>query len=255
MLSIDQYAYSNKLKSVHPVEKFALSLLTLTMCLVSKSWLLHFIVIAFMSFLIIFAAQIPKKSYLKLMLVPFAFLSVGVLGIAVTVTKEGGMINHGFQMGNWIIGLTQQGMDQAMETFFRAYASVSCLYFLTLTTPMIDIIWILKRMKVPAILIEMMTLVYRFIFVLLETASMMYLSQECRLGYSSIRKSYHSLGQLISNLFVKSLHRSEELVIALSARGYKGDLDVLEEEYAYSIKNMTSIFILEIFLVGLAILV
>ncbi|AOT69113.1 cobalt ECF transporter T component CbiQ [Geosporobacter ferrireducens] len=254
MISIDHYAYMNRLKQIHPMEKFALSMGTLVICMFFKTWLLHFSVIAFMSFLILYYAKIPFKAYFKLMLVPLAFLSVGVLGIAVTITRNPSLLTYGFKVGNWMIGVEKQGFDQAVLTFSRAYASVTCLYFLALTTPMVDVIWILKQMRVPRILTEMMTIIYRFIFVLLETASMMYLSQECRLGYASISKSYHSLGQLVSNLFIKSFQRSQELFTALSTRGYTGSLEVLEEEYVYCSKNIRFIIIAEIFFIGLAIL-
>lgn len=254
MISIDHYAYMNQLKHIHPMEKFALAVGTLVICMFFKTWLLHFSVIAFMSFLILYYAKIPFKAYYKLMLVPLVFLSVGVLGIVVTITRNPSSIVHGFQLGNWMIGVEKQGVSQAILTFSRAYASVNCLYFLALTTPMVDVIWILKQMRVPRILTEMMTIIYRFIFVLLETASMMHLSQECRLGYVSISKSYRSLGYLVSNLFIKSFHRSQELFTALSTRGYTGSLEVLEEEYVYCAKNIRRIIIVEMFFIGLAVL-
>ncbi|SHJ02411.1 cobalt/nickel transport system permease protein [Geosporobacter subterraneus DSM 17957] len=254
MISIDHYAYINRLKHIHPLEKFALSIGTLMVCMFFKTWLLHFLVIAFMSFLILVYAGIPWKAYLKLMLVPFTFLAVGVLGIALTITNTPSIITIGFPVGKWMLGVEKAGIDQALVTFSRAYASVTCLYFLALTTPMVDVIWILKQMRIPRVLTEMMTIIYRFIFVLLETASMMYLSQECRLGYISISRSYYSLGQLISNLFIKSFQRSHELFTALSTRGYSGDIEVLEEEYIYCTKNIRWIIIAEMFFIGLAIL-
>lgn len=254
MISIDHYAYINRLKPIHPLEKFALSIGTLMVCMFFKIWLLHFSVIAFMSFLILFHAGIPWKAYLKLMLAPFAFLAVGVLGIALTITSNPSIITIGFPVGKWMLGVEKGGFAQALVTFLRAYASVTCLYFLALTTPMVDVIWILKQMRIPPVLTEMMTIIYRFIFVLMETASMMYLSQECRLGYTSISRSYYSLGQLISNLFIKSFQRSQELFTALSTRGYSGDIEVLEAEYVYCTKNIRWIIIVEMFFIGLAIL-
>ncbi|MFZ5969172.1 MAG: cobalt ECF transporter T component CbiQ [Bacillota bacterium] len=238
MITIDQYAYINKWKAIHPIEKFCLAIFTLMISLLNTSWLLHAIVITFMSFLIVFKARIPAKTYAGFMMLPMLFLIMGVAGIAIDITKDANLLMIGFPIGEWMVGISKQGFKEAAVVFTRAYAAVTCLYLLALTTPMVDIISLLKRLKIPGILIELMILIYRFIFVLMETGAMIYVSQDCRLGYSSYYKSYHSLGQLISNLFIKAFHRSNELYLALSARGYTGELKVLEEDFAISKTNI-----------------
>ena len=47
---------------------------------------------------------------------------------------------------------------------------------------MTDILEVLRKMRLPALLIELMMLIYRFIFLLLETASAIMTAQESRLG-------------------------------------------------------------------------
>ncbi|MBB6216290.1 cobalt/nickel transport system permease protein [Anaerosolibacter carboniphilus] len=251
MISIDQYAYINSLRRVHPLEKFILSVATLFVCLFSASWLLHVSVIAFMSFLIVGFGHIPLKNYARYLSLPLLFLIVGILGVIFTITREPLNFLYHIQLGSWMIGMTKAGLDQGRILFLRSYASVICLYFLALTTPMTDIIWVLKKLRVPAIITELMIMIYRFIFVLLETASMMYISQECRLGYGSLRNSYNSLGQLAANLFIKAFHRSQETFRALAARGYTGDISVLEDEYYGSKRNILAIVGIEIIFIAL----
>lgn len=255
MLSIDQYAYSNALKNIHPMEKFCFALITLGICLWSQSWLFHIIVIVGMTILTVGRAKIPIKFYGELAVAPIFFLVLGVLTIAFVITKESSLVLYGVSLGSYVIGVSAEGLRQAGMIFFRAYASVSCLYFLALTTPMIDLIWVLKKLKTPSILTELMMIIYRFIFVLLETASLMYISQECRLGYASYKQSYISLGKLVSNLFLKAFYRAKELFIALSTRGYTGDILVLEDTYNLSVKNIICIALIEIFLIWIAILI
>lgn len=234
------------------MEKFALCTITLLLCLISTSWLLHISVITFMAFLVIGLGKIPWKVYMKFMALPLGFLMIGLLGVAFTVTKESSIVRVGFYVGDFMIGISDQGIKEAKVLFFRSYASVACLYFLALTTPMVDIIWVLKKFKTPLIFTELMTIIYRFIFVLMETAMMIFISQECRLGYISFKKSYVSLGQLVSNLFLKAFYRSQELFVALTSRGYTGDLAVLEEEYQPSTKNIMLIAGVEIILMTIA---
>jgi cobalt/nickel transport system permease protein len=100
-----------------------------------------------------------------------------------------------------------------------------------------------------------MGLIYKSIFVLLETAQQIYVSQDARLGYRSVRRGYSSLGQLISTLFIKSLHRSERLYISLESRGYTGDLRVLEMSKPFSRMNILAIVLIDSLLVALLVFI
>jgi ABC-type cobalt transport system, permease component CbiQ and related transporters len=104
---------------------------------------------------------------------------------------------------------------------------------------------LLRKIKVPALFMELMGLVYRFIFVMAETAEKIYTSQSSRLGYVNLNRGYHSLGQLVSNLFIKSYHRSKMLFIALTSRCYTGEIAVLEKSYRLSPGNIAIILLLD----------
>lgn len=96
---------------------------------------------------------------------------------------------------------------------------------------MVDLFSVLRKLRLPKLMIEMMDLIYRFIFVLLETAGTMYTAQNSRLGYVNLVSGYRSMGSLVSALFIRSYKRSNELYTSLEARGYDGELRVLEEKY------------------------
>jgi len=76
-----------------------------------------------------------------------------------------------------------------------------------------------------------MTLIYRFIFTLLESMERMRVAQENRLGYVSFRRGLNSAAQLASRLFIETYLRSRRLQVALEGRGYAGDLRVLPHTY------------------------
>ncbi|WP_066638324.1 cobalt ECF transporter T component CbiQ [Desulfolucanica intricata] len=251
MLSIDQYAYTNELRSYHPGEKFAFTILTMVICLAASSIATSLAVLLLMSAAVIWRAGIPCRVYVKYMSVPLFFLLVGVATIAVVVSKESYASLFGFTIGGFKVGVTSQSIRAAVSTLSKSLGAVSCLYFLSLTTPMTDVIYIFRKMKVPALFIELMTLIYRFIFVLMETAEKIYTAQSSRLGYSSVKISFCSLGKLASNLFMKSFYRSQLLFQALSARCYTGGLNVVEPQYVFSYTNLLLIVVLELALVAL----
>jgi cobalt/nickel transport system permease protein len=105
--------------------------------------------------------------------------------------------------------------------------------FLALTTPLVDMLELFRRWRVPTILVDIMVIIYRFIFVLLESLERMYMAQDSRLGYhTSYFRAMNSAALLGSRLFIDAFQRSQRLQIALESRGYNGgDLQVLPSYY------------------------
>ena len=252
MFLIDQYAYMNKLNHVHPLEKILFSLLTMCIAIASKAIAIHIIVFVLMAIATLFLAGIPKKIYINLLLLPLSFIFLGVMPILILVSNT----NVGFVFSvkalNLYFGITNQGINSALIISVRSMAAAACLYFITLTTPLTDIIELLKKSKLPQTIIEIMSLIYRFIFVLIDSSFIIYNSQSARLGYSSIRTSFRSLGKLISMVFIKAYNNSQALYLSLISRGYSGELRVISNEYVINKTNIVGIIIIELTLIGLS---
>ncbi len=253
MLTIDKYAYINNLKHVHPFEKAIFTFIPLLFGLIFNILSLYMFVILSMSLIIVFVARISFKFFLKILCMPLPFIIISIFTIILNVDKSPEAIDYGFRFYTYYIGFTKETMMNGLTIFLRSYSSIMCLYFLSLTTPIIEITWILRKIGVPAIFTEILTIIYRFIFVLLETAMLMKTSQNCRLGYSNYKKSYLSLGLLVSNLFIKAYQNYKMLSLSLVSRGYTGELNVLEESYTYSSKNISLIIIYFIIITVLSI--
>jgi cobalt/nickel transport system permease protein len=253
MLLIDKYAYFNKLKDVHPVEKVLLSFYLLLFALVVKDSLVSLVTFIVMSAFIVLAAKIPFSYYVKLLLLPSFFLFSGIVTILISFTDEQTVIHPiwSAHLGEWQVYVSKENLKRAVNLFFVVLGSVSCLYFLTLTTPLTAILGVLRKLKVPSLLLELISLTYRFIFVFLEASIEIYQAQASRLGYITIRKGIQSLGLLISTLFSKMFQRTQQLSIAMNSRGYGEDISLLNESYRYSPVNW---FIMIGIFTGMAIL-
>ncbi len=253
MLSIDRYAYTNRLKNIHPIEKISFSLMTLLLCLIFNSIYLYFFVIITMSISILYIARIPTLGYFKMLAIPFPFLIISVLTIIININNNPESFLYGFRVYSLDIGISRIGIIEGTTLFLRSLSCISCMFFLACTTSMVDITNVLKKIKVPMILIEMSTIIYRYIFVLLETVMHMKLSQECRLGYVNKKTSYYSLGYLITNLFLKSHEKHKILYLSLVSRGYTGELNVINRDNKISYKNLSiiSIYIILVIMIGI----
>jgi len=234
MISIDKYAYMSKLKRADPMPKLLFTLLTLGVCLWANSIAVALLVLLLMGGLTVCRGGTPFAVFFRLMLIPFSFLMIGVVTIAVNISADREIFLFSLSVFETNLGVTKIGIDSAARLFFKALGAVSCLYFLSLSTPLVDLMLALRRLKVPALFLELMGLVYRFIFVLLETADTMVIAQHSRLGYAGLAAGYRSLGTLAATLFIRSYKRGEALYTALEARGYSGELNVLEERFSTS---------------------
>lgn len=249
MINIDKYAYISRLKQTDPMQKLLFALLTLGICLWANSVSISMIVLLMMGGVTVCKGGTPFSLFVKLMLVPMSFLIIGVLTIAVNVSEDQSAFLFSVAVAGTHIGVSPAGLQNAIRLFFKALGTVSCLYYLSLTTPMVDLLAALRRLKVPKLLVELMGLIYRFIFVLLETADMMITAQNSRLGYSSISSGYRSLAAVASTLFIRAYKRSDELYTALEARGYDGELNVLEEPFKTHWTQYIAPIVINLFLI------
>jgi cobalt/nickel transport system permease protein len=252
MISIDKLSYISKLRIVNPMEKFIFAIITMLLSIYLNNILISVIVIILMGFITVYKGKIPLSSYLILMLIPLSFLIIGVITIAINIGANTNESLFSFSILNVEFGCTVESIIESVKVLFRSLAAVSCLYFLSLSTPIVELLSVLKKLKVPKLFIELMSLIYRFIFIMLETINMIYISQNSRLGYSNLKTSYNSLGKLIGSLFLSSYKRSQDMYTALESRCYDGDINVIENTYKISYVNLFLIVLLETFLIFVA---
>jgi cobalt/nickel transport system permease protein len=167
------------------------------------------------------------------------FLAASVVGVAVSVRFD-----------PFFIGMTSHGLDSALLLFSRSLGCVLAMNFLALTTPMIDLVDLGHRLRLSPLLLDLMTLIYRFIFTLLESLERIHTAQEARLGYGGFWRSMSSAASLAALLFVDAYRRSARVQVAIEGRGYDGNLRVLRNGYRWNTRLlfwMGAILVLMIF--------
>ena len=254
MLYIDQFVYSNKMRTSHPFERFAFAMITMIIALMVDKPFIHISIVAIMIGLLVFRAKIAVAVILKLFSLPLGFLIIGLITIALNISFTDADMMFSIKIGNYFLGATAASLALASKTLLTSISCVACLYFLVLTTPMIEIINVLQFLRLPPLFIELMMLVYRFIFVLIETAFYIYTSQSSRWGYSSFKRSIISFGLLFANLWGKAYIKSQSLFTSLLSRGYEGELKVINPKYTFSKLNIVIFSLIDLSLIGMALI-
>ncbi|NER82863.1 MAG: cobalt ECF transporter T component CbiQ [Leptolyngbya sp. SIO1D8] len=228
---IDALAHTNQLRSLPPEHKVGFAIALFILGYLAPAYV-QCLMVLWLFLWVVKYAQIPAKTYLKLLFLPISFLLLSLpaflIGIGTTASLESFQADvlWGMAIAPIYLYLSQQGIEQASDVFMRAITLTSCLYFILLTVPPFEIIRILKRLGCPTLMTELMGLMYRFIFVLTDTASALLIAQQSRMGYGTWRMGMRSLSVLIGQLLQRTLNNYRQLSLGLVSRGYTGDLRV-----------------------------
>jgi len=248
---LDWYANNSGFRNVHPGEKVLFTLVCLFLTIFFSRTGVSVSVLILTSVLLLLAARIPPRYYARLLLLPFSFLLVGSLAVALENSPSGSHALLSINLGWVYLGISRNSLNLAFSLMLRSLASVSSLYFLALTTPFSELGWLLRKIKVPPLVIELAALTYRFIFLLAETSGQIYTAQASRLGYSSWKNAFKSLGTLLASLYIKSFHRSQMFHLAMLSRCYDGEFRALEMRYKVSPANWLLITGMTFFLISI----
>lgn len=227
--TIDYYAYVSGMKHWNSKFKAIVAVAALLFCIGADKVWVSVLVFLPMSFLTVFAGRFSWKNYLALLRIPLAFLLMGTAAIVIGLSPVPYGDAYVSVLGYYLY-LTKDGLWLAFRLILKAIAALSAMYMLVLSTPASEIICIFRRLHVPKIILELMNMIYRFIFVMMDTQCSMRLAAESRLGFWGFRTSCRSFGSTAGNLFVVSLKKAGVYYDALTARCYDGELMFLEEE-------------------------
>lgn len=137
-------------------------------------------------------------------------------------------------IGPWSLGstlaITYQGLKGALVLVLRVAASVSLAVLLALTTRWADLLKALRIFRVPRIFIMILSMAYRYIFLILGLADDMFTARTSRLaGPSSPRDDRRFIAASAATLLGKSHALSEDVYAAMVSRGYTGEPRVLHQ--------------------------
>ncbi len=230
MITIDMLCYYSRLRYTNAMEKFAYAVLTLLFCVVSRSLAMALLVLVVNGILTVKKGGIPFFRYRHYLMIPLAFLILSTLAVIVNISRAP-LDAFAFPIGGYYLTGSYASLYKGIQMILTALASVSCLYFLSFNTPMTDILSVLRKLHCPDLIAELMLLIYRYIFVLLDISFSISVSQDSRLGNRDFRTSMKSFGAMASVLLIRAMAKSGALYDAMEARCYDGRLLVLDEQY------------------------
>ena len=133
---------------------------------------------------------------------------------------------------------TDAGLTFFATVILKSWLSVTSAVLLTSTTPAYNLLASLRWLRLPAILVSIVMLMYRYLFVLVDETQRLMRARTARSaslgdggsgsGGSLIWRA-KGTGGMAGSLFIRTLDRSDRIYLAMLARGYDGNIRLSRE--------------------------
>jgi cobalt ECF transporter T component CbiQ len=112
----------------------------------------------------------------------------------------------------------------------RGEASLTCWMLVILTTPYHLVLRALQALSVPTVFIAILSMTFRYIFLLVQTAQDMLLSRRSRIvGRMDGMDSRRLLSSTAGVLLGKSVQMSDDVYQAMTSRGFRGEIRLMQD--------------------------
>ncbi len=232
---IETLAYQNKLRKLPPEEKLFFGFAWQILALIS-SFSIQIVITLWVGIWLIFYAKIPLQFLLKLFGGSCFFLIISAPAFLFSISSDFNPdLTYLFTLKivNYYLYISRDNLELFASITVRSLSCISALIFIILTTPFLDIIAVLNRLKVPKILTDLLFLIYRFIFVLAEKATTLKLAQQSRGGYNNQKLALKSISLLISNLFKQTMIYYQQVLLVIKSRNFNGEFNFLNTKKHY----------------------
>jgi len=219
----DIFTYrENRLTAVDPRAKLVVALAAILLVLVSGRPALPLLV-AGAALATMVALRFPWRIVASRLAIPFGMVCV-VFALRLITTSGEPLFT--LKVAGIALHATREGLRAGILAAVRVLGATSVLVLLGMVAPAHALFRALLWFRVPRILVEVGLLMYRFIFVLLDSAADLATAQRLRLGYSGTARSLRSVGTLAGAVLVKSLDQVARTSEAMVLRGYAGMMPV-----------------------------
>ena len=164
------------------------------------------------------------RTFLRSMIVvPFVLVAVPSI-----FTIDGRALQT-WDLGAVTLTPTYEGLAFVATIMWKGWIAVTASVVLASTTRYPDIAAALRWFRVPALLVAVMEMMYRYMFLLVAEARRMLAARRSRSAAlagvrpgGSVSWRARVTGQMAGSLFVRTLNRAERVHMAMASRGYDG---------------------------------
>ncbi len=218
--SIDEIAFASPMRRWPPLGKLFLALAMLFASIFATSIAVPGMVLVGGTVLLAYSTHLrfPRVVLLALL----NGLAVLVIGSLVIALITPGTTLYSLDLLGLGLSLSDGGMNLGLLVFMRALAGMSVMLFFATSTPIPHLSEAMGQLRLPKEISELVVLIYRYSFLLLDLLGTMYVAAQCRLGFRGLRNRFRTSGKLAVGLFTRSMEVADRSQVALECRGFRG---------------------------------
>jgi len=164
---------------------------------------------------VILLAQLPLRVVFSRALIEVPFVLFAVLMP---------IFGRGERVDVLWFSLSKVGLESGASIVAKGTLGVLCAVCLSATTPAREILRGLERLRMPSLLVQIITFMIRYVNVVSDEMSRMAIARASRGFEATGVRSWRLLGQVAGALFIRSYERGERVYLAMLSRGYAGSL-------------------------------
>ncbi len=138
------------------------------------------------------------------------------------------------EVGPLTLQISEPGLVWFTSIAFKSWVSVQAALLLAFTTPFHDLVDGLRALRLPRIMVAIISFMYRYLGVIGDEVGRMNRARAARSavgpdgrGGGGLRWRARVTGSMVGSLFLRSYERSERVYAAMQARGFDGELRYL----------------------------
>jgi cobalt/nickel transport system permease protein len=177
----------------------------------------------FSTMIIIIATVVVPGNYYFYFLSVTLFLSIIILisTISIGFIFKRLILMEPFVIGIAILSIFQDGgWFVFVKILLKSTVCLLSIIVFSNTTTFNNLVRLLRKLRVPKVLVDVIALMYRYIFVLIDEAEKMQRARASRTFINQKKLSWKLQGSIIGQLFVRSYERGERIYRAMRARGF-----------------------------------
>ncbi|WP_228099196.1 MULTISPECIES: CbiQ family ECF transporter T component [unclassified Granulicatella] len=165
-----------------------------------------------------YVAHVHWQTYMKWIVLTLPFVLLSLVSMIVTFVQNKDTLVCSIALFDGYLGISQQAIIHTSRLLLRIYSSLVATYFFVLTVPFQQLIVLFKQMKMPKFLLEVIILMYRFIFLFLHEFIVMRDTLDLKFSFGNFKQSYHSMGLLAKQLLTRLMKANEHVSQMLELR-------------------------------------
>ena len=126
--------------------------------------------------------------------------------------------------------LSEPGLWAGWNILVKATIGVMMSLVLSSTTPQRELLVGLEKLKIPKLLVQIMSFMIRYTVVVTEELKRMAIARESRCFEAKGLKQWGVLARSGGALFIRSYERGERVHMAMLSRGYSGQLPIVSSQ-------------------------